>query len=231
MRLSKFGPGRQYISEKDTPLEIRQKYDIEIRNKMACVRIDKGMYGLPHAGKIAQDRLINHLERHGFHQCKRTQCLFRHESRDIAFMLVVDDFGVSYKNHSDLSYFFDILRLQYKITTDISGSKYLGITIDQKENQISISMPNYVSAALARFKISKLPVTTHSPILARPIIHGHQFELEPPAGDSSPDYVKKRIQQIIGVFLYYARAIDETMLTALNRGYVQSTIYKQQKML
>jgi hypothetical protein len=206
-----------YIPEKDIPLEIRQRYDIEIRNGLACVRIHKGMYGLPHAGKIAQDRLIEHLERHGFHQCKRTQCLFRHESRDIAFMLVVDDFGISYKNQSDLSYFFDILNLQYKITTDISGSKYLGITIEQKEDQISISMPGYVSAALARFKISKLPDATHSPILARPVIHGHQFELEPPAGNPSPDHVKKRIQQIIGVFLYYARAIDESMLTALNK--------------
>jgi hypothetical protein len=55
---------------------------------------------------------------------------------------------------------------------------------------------------------------THSPILARPVVYGHQFELEPPA---APDYVKKRIQQIIGVFLYYARAIDETMLAALNK--------------
>jgi hypothetical protein len=28
---------------------------------------------------------------------------------------------------------------------------------------------------------------------------------------------RKRIQQILGTFLYYARAVDETMLCALNK--------------
>jgi hypothetical protein len=54
------------------------------------------MYGLPQAGRLSQIRLIEHLARHGYHQCPNTPCLFRHRTRDTTFSLVVDDFGVRY---------------------------------------------------------------------------------------------------------------------------------------
>ena len=37
------------------------KYDIEFRNGRTMVTIRKGIYGLPNAGRIAQDKLILHL--------------------------------------------------------------------------------------------------------------------------------------------------------------------------
>ena len=53
------------------------------------------MYGLPHAGKIANDRLIKHLVEHGYVQAKHTHGLFTRESRKgLMFSLVIDDFGV-----------------------------------------------------------------------------------------------------------------------------------------
>ena len=42
-------------------------------------------------------------------------------------------------------------------------------------------------------------------------------------GPTANANVKKRIQQIIGVFLYYARAVDESMLCSLNKLASQQT--------
>ena len=49
------------------------------------VKIMKGMYGLPHAGIIAQKLLEERLNKHGYHQSKFTPGFWTHESRPICF--------------------------------------------------------------------------------------------------------------------------------------------------
>jgi hypothetical protein len=61
--------------------------------KYIIFRIDKTMYGLKEAGKLSNLRL-------NFYQTN-TPGLFRHSNRPIAFVLVVDDFGVKYHHLSD----------------------------------------------------------------------------------------------------------------------------------
>ena len=51
------------------------------------------MYGLKEAGKLSNLRVVSLLSSFGFHETT-TPCLFRHVSRNISFVLVVDDFGV-----------------------------------------------------------------------------------------------------------------------------------------
>ena len=206
-----------YINERDVPDDIKLRHNIEFRNGRALVSIHKGMYGLPHAGKLAQDGLIAHLSANGYHQCPRTDCLFRHTVDDIAFMVVVDDFGILHGNDEARDKLYETLRLKYVITTDPTGAKYLGIDINLNPNgSVSLSMPGYVQNALNRFGVTMNSEGTHSPLIYHPIIHGPQMEYV----DASPpiDGTKtKRIQQVIGVFLYYARAVDESMLCALNK--------------
>jgi hypothetical protein len=66
-------------------------------NTHVLVEISKGIYGLPQAGKLAQERLVAHLATHGYEPAANTSCLFKHTTRDIMFALVVDDFGIRYK--------------------------------------------------------------------------------------------------------------------------------------
>lgn len=54
------------------------------------------MYGLPQAGKIANDLLTERLREHGYHKCQFTQGLWKHVWRPITFTLVVDDFGIKF---------------------------------------------------------------------------------------------------------------------------------------
>ena len=65
------------------------------------VKIVKGMYGLPHAGIIAQKNLEERLNKRGYYQSKYTPGFWKHESHPICFSLAVDDFGVKYVRKKD----------------------------------------------------------------------------------------------------------------------------------
>jgi hypothetical protein len=83
---------------------------------------------------------------------------------------------------------------------------------------IVLTMPGYVDAALRRFKVT-LTRPTHAPAYCPRIAFGKS----PPSAiqDESLPLSNindiKFIQEVIGVFLYYARAVDATMIVTLNK--------------
>eukprot|EP00978_Attheya_sp_CCMP212_P009755 scaffold23212_cov22-Attheya_sp.AAC.1 len=81
------------------PEEFIRAYNLNplIRNGFIYAEVRKGMYGLPQAGKIAQDRLTKVLEPWGYAPAKITAGLWTHNTRPINFTLVVDDVGVKYQ--------------------------------------------------------------------------------------------------------------------------------------
>jgi len=193
------------------------------------MRIGSTIYGLKSAGRLSQDRLITHLSEHGYHQAVHTPCLFIHKSNGIAFTLVVDDFLVKYKTQQSADHLIDTLRKLYIITVDTAlKQKYVGITIDYNmvKGQMDLSMPGYITNALTRF--NKLDIKgANSPIVYTPPVYGAKSQTlpadAPAASPLSKDEVKL-LQEIIGVFLYYARAVDPMMLPAVNKlGSRQST--------
>jgi hypothetical protein len=80
------------------PDEIMQEYNLHtlVKNGNVLARIDKGMYGLPQAGILANKLLKERLEPHGYCKCNHTPGLWKHHTRALMFSLVVDDFGVQY---------------------------------------------------------------------------------------------------------------------------------------
>ena len=62
-------------------------------NDMLYFQVNKGMYGLPQAGLLAQNRLVAHIAQHGYIQSDTMPCLFRHTTNGATFVLVVDEFG------------------------------------------------------------------------------------------------------------------------------------------
>lgn len=188
-----------------------------LSNGSILFQVNKGMYGLPQAGLLAQNRLIQHLAAHGYHQTAAT-CLFRHDANGTDFSLVVDDFGVKYTTKEGAQHLIDTLQKLYTITIDWTGSKYLGFTIvfNHDHQYVDISMPGYIDKVLQRFT----PIQTGgaaSPALYTPPSYGNP-DLRPSSDDSptlsAPDILM--LQEIIGCLLYYARGIDITILTAVN---------------
>ena len=90
------------IEYKLIPDEIKEQYNLQkiVHDGYIYIQIEKGMYGLPQAGKIANDELQRHLLPFGYKPCPQTQGLWRHSSKPITFALVVDDFAVKYVKNS-----------------------------------------------------------------------------------------------------------------------------------
>ena len=108
------------IPIKDIPKIFVDQYDLQplVHNGMVLVKIRKGMYGLPQAGIIANERLQTHLATHGYHQHRHTPGLYSHETRPITFALVVDDFAIKYFDKQHANHLFHTLHAQYDITID-----------------------------------------------------------------------------------------------------------------
>ena len=82
--------------------------------------------------------------------------------------------------------------------------------------QLSISMPSYIGTALKRFG----HLITHgaaSPAVYTPPHYGSTKPQPATVDDSEPlsPADAKVLQEIVGVFLYYARAVDVSMLPAV----------------
>jgi hypothetical protein len=94
------------------------------------IEVQKGMYGLPQSGILANQLLVRRLAVHGYHQTKFTPGLWEHISDPIKITLVVDDFGFQYMGGEHDNHLINVLEQSYTVSKDWSGSLYCGITID-----------------------------------------------------------------------------------------------------
>jgi hypothetical protein len=180
---------------------------------------NQGIYGLPQAGKLANELLKPRLAAGGYHPAPNTPGLYIHESRKISFCLWVDDFSVKYVDKADVQHLIDLLKQYYELTTDWTGTKYLGMTLrwDYKHRTVDLSMPGYIERALQRFNHPTPDRPQHSPHAWTAPQYGSTLQMTEDDDESaalSPPLVK-RLQEIIGVLLFYARMVDNTMLVAI----------------
>jgi hypothetical protein len=101
------------------------------------------MYGLPHAGRIAYEDLIMHLEPHGYYPAPHTPGLWLHKMLPTVFMLIVDDFLIKYMCVLDANHLLNALKTKYVLMEDWQASLYTSLTIDWNydEGMVDISMP------------------------------------------------------------------------------------------
>ena len=178
------------------------------------------MYGLPQAGKLAHDKLKKHLKAFDFQPCPITPGLWKHKTRDIVFCLVVDDFGVRYTKKEDADFLIASLCTEYDLHEDWDRTLYIGMSLkwDYKNRTVELSMPGYIKEALQRFAHPNPSSLQHSPFKWTRPIYGAKQQFAPE--DNCTPFLStqdtKQVQQVVGTLLYYARAIDNTILPALN---------------
>ena len=118
---------------KDLPEEFVTMYNLTNKataDGFVYIKIQKGMYGLPQAGILAQELLEQRLNKHGYRQSPITPGLWRLDFRPISFTLCVDDFGIKYVGREHAEHLASILSEHYKCSHDWDGQRYLGMTID-----------------------------------------------------------------------------------------------------
>jgi hypothetical protein len=205
------------------PQEIIDQYNLMalVHNGFIYIKISKGMYGLPQAGILANQLLEKRLKPHGYFQCRHTPGLWKHQTRKTMFTLVVDDFGVKYSSRHDADHLINLLRADYEaVTVDWDASLYCGISLkwDYIRRTCDMSMPGYISAALAKYKHPHPKRPQYAPHRYNSPQYGRHVQLPEPVDESPflPPPGVKRIQQVTGTILYYGRAVDNTLLVALS---------------
>jgi hypothetical protein len=96
----------------DLPSNVVKAYnliDLATNDSIIYVKIQKGMYGLPQAGILAQNLLEKHLNQHGYHQSNVTPRLWKHNWRPLLFTLCVNDFGIKYVGREHANHLAKIL--------------------------------------------------------------------------------------------------------------------------
>ena len=142
----------EYIRIKltDIPQEIIDEYklmDKATPDGSIHIVANKGMYGLPQSGLLANEVLEKRLNKGGYRQSKLVPGLLKHDWRPIQFTLVVDDFGVKYLGEEYAIHLQNTIKRNYEITNDWTGKRYIGITLDwdYERRRVHLSIPGYVA--------------------------------------------------------------------------------------
>eukprot|EP00804_Cyclotella_cryptica_P000392 CCRYP_008696-RA/>CCRYP_008696-RA protein AED:0.37 eAED:0.37 QI:0/0/0/1/0/0/5/0/407 len=117
--------GRVKLS--DIPEEIIEEYKL---HEWVYFRADKTHYGLPQAGSLSHDLLEKRLNAEGYVKTLTVPGLWKHKTRNIQFVLVVDDFGIKYVKKEDLDHLVGVLKRYYDVSVDIHGKEFVKIELD-----------------------------------------------------------------------------------------------------
>ena len=196
--------------------------DLVNSHRWIYMEIRKALPGLCQSGALAAKKLAADLKPFGYYKVPKTNGLWKHKSRPILFTLVVDDFGVSYVDKADSLHLEAALKKDYPMTVDWTGDKYIGITLDwnYSKQELRTSMPGYVKKVLKQFNhILSSQKRIDSPTPFIPPKYGSP-EPQMTHKDTSPPMTPKeklQLQRIVGKFLYFARATNETIGQGLNQ--------------
>ena len=112
-------------------------------------------------------------------------------------------------------------KIKNDITQEWNGSLYSGITLnwDYKAGILDIYMPVYVKESLHKFHHPTPSWPHHSPHQWNPPNNestAPQMAHQDPESSKLAPTESNTMQQVVGTFLYYVRAIDPTILVDLN---------------
>eukprot|EP00957_Ditylum_brightwellii_P064413 4888970-Ditylum_brightwellii.AAC.1 len=122
------------------------------------------MYGLPQAGKIANDLLKQCLALHGYYEVSLTPGIWYHMHRPVTFTLVVNDFGIKFVGNRHINHLLDILKNYYTLEVDYEGSLYCGISLkwNYALRYLDINMHEYIAEQLIKYGHQKPKCPQHS---------------------------------------------------------------------
>ncbi len=141
------------------------QYDLDkyTLNGFVYLKMRQAVWGLPQAGILANKLLRRHLLPHDYYKSNNTPGLWKHQTRPIAFTLVVDNFLVKYvgKDHAD--HLIQCIKETYEITEGWTGDLYCRIKLnwDYDARMLNILMPGFIKKLLQKYKHCVPPQPPH----------------------------------------------------------------------
>ena len=131
----------------------------------------------------------------------------------------MDHFGIKYTQQSDVDHLVAAVRDKYPFKVDWEAKQYVGIHLkwDYTKRELRTSMDGYVEQALKEFKHVTPKQHYKGPSRIDHPTYGQKVQyVKIDNSPKLPPALIKYIQQVTGKFLYYVRAIDNTMIHAIN---------------
>ena len=154
--------------------------------------IQKRLYGLPAAGILVNKLLKSRLAKKGYFELPHTPGLWKHISRPISFMLVVDDFGVKYVGKEHADHLLSVLTDHYMNENNREGKLYCGIELrwNYEEGWVDTSMSTYVHHQLVRYDHPLPKRNQRIPYAPAPAVCGRKAQ-EMPEPETPPSSRQK----------------------------------------
>lgn len=112
------------------------------------------------------------------------------------------------------------LKEKYVITTNWAGKLYCALLLkwNYLAQTVQLLMPGYIEAALNKFQHEMPSKPQHAPHACAKPVYDRTVQAPIPVDESPPLNAKEInwLPQVVGRLLYYARAVDLSMLVALS---------------
>jgi hypothetical protein len=163
------------IKLSDIPNEVINKYKLRekvTKNGSIYIRAKRDMCGLPQAGLLANELFKNASKNMDTGKANwyldfgiTTQDPY---SSHWLLMILASNTSAEHAQHLENAH-----KEHYKLTCDLTGKRYIGITLDWDYNKrhVHLSMPNYMQKALKHFQ-HKAGNLQHAPYQSAPIQYG-----------------------------------------------------------
>ena len=86
-------------------------------NGLVYIFANRGIYGLPQSGLLANKLLVKILNKQGYHHSKLVPGIWNHDWRPVQFTLVVDNFGVNYVGEEHALHLKQKIEEKYTVTS------------------------------------------------------------------------------------------------------------------
>jgi hypothetical protein len=110
---------------------IVNQYDLmnKVYHGHIYLEIRRVVWGLSQTGILANKLLQKNLAPHGCYDCKQTPRLLKHTTHPILFTLVVNNFGVKYKQQEDIDHLINYVKSKYELSEDWTSGLYCDICL------------------------------------------------------------------------------------------------------
>jgi hypothetical protein len=104
------------------------------------------MYSLLQSSLLGNDLLEEQLSNEGYFQSKIVPRFWKHKTKKIQYVLVVDDFGIKYINRNDLDCLIATLEKHNDVAVNLKGKEFIKIELDSDNGngKVHLSMKPYL---------------------------------------------------------------------------------------
>ncbi len=139
--------------------------------------------------------------------------------RAITICLIINVFGIKVTDIADFNHLKTALKENYEVAVDWTGSLFCGIklTWDYERCHVDCSMPGYINKALKKYQHPTPMASQDAPYAVAPHQYGAKVQwVETDTTSLLSPAELKRVQDIVGTLLYYARAVNPRLLATLS---------------